>query len=48
MVMVEVPEPAAMDTGPKFTVTPVGCPLADKTTAELKPFDGVTVITVVE
>ena len=38
MVMVEVPEPgAAMDAGVKLTVTPVGCPVADKATAELKP-----------
>ena len=38
MVMVELPEPgAAMDAGLKPTVTPVGCPVADKATAELKP-----------
>jgi len=38
MVMVEVPEPgAAMDGGAKLTVTPVGCPVADKATAELNP-----------
>jgi len=38
MVMVEVPEPgAAMDGGTKLTVTPVGCPVADKATAELNP-----------
>jgi hypothetical protein len=46
--MVEVPDPPAMDAGPKFTVTPVGCPLADKVTAEWRPFDGVLVIAVVE
>ena len=33
-----VPEPgAAMDVGLKATVTPVGCPPADKATAESKP-----------
>jgi len=38
MVMVELPEPgAAMDAGLKLTVTPVGCPVADKATAELNP-----------
>ena len=37
-VMVEVPEPgAAIDAGVKLTVTPVGCPVADKPTAELNP-----------
>jgi hypothetical protein len=36
--MVEVPAPgAAMKVGLKLTVTPVGCPLAVKVTAELKP-----------
>ena len=36
--MVEVPEPgAAKDGGAKLTVTPVGCPVADKATAELNP-----------
>jgi len=38
MVMVELPEPgAAMDAGLKPTVTPAGCPVADKATAELNP-----------
>ena len=38
MVIVELPEPgAAMDAGLKLTVTPVGCPVADKATAELNP-----------
>jgi hypothetical protein len=38
MPMVELPEPgAAMDAGAKLTVTPVGCPVADKATAELNP-----------
>jgi hypothetical protein len=38
MVMLEVPEPGdAMDAGIKPTVTPVGCPVADKATAELNP-----------
>ena len=37
-LMVELPEPgAAMDVGLKDTVTPLGCPLADRPTAELKP-----------
>ena len=36
--MVELPKPgAAMDAGLKLTVTPVGCPVADKATAELNP-----------
>jgi hypothetical protein len=38
MFMVEVPEPgAAIDAGTKLTVTPAGCPVADKATAELNP-----------
>jgi len=38
MVMVELPEPgAAIDAGAKLTVTPAGCPVADKATAELNP-----------
>jgi hypothetical protein len=37
-VAVEVPDPgAAIDDGLKLTVTPVGCPVADNATAELKP-----------
>jgi len=33
-----VPDPgAAMDAGAKLTVTPAGCPVADKETAELNP-----------
>jgi len=36
--MLELPEPgAAMGLVPKLTVTPVGCPLADKVIAESKP-----------
>jgi hypothetical protein len=42
--MVEVPEPgAAMDGGLKLTVMPVGCPVADKATAELNPPEIATV-----
>lgn len=38
IVIVEVPAPgAAIDVGLKVTVTPVGWPLADNATAELKP-----------
>jgi len=36
IVMVEVPAPV-IEVGLKFTVTPVGWPVADKVTAELKP-----------
>ena len=44
MVMAEVPEPgAAIDAGVKLTVTPVGCPVADKATAELNPPEIATV-----
>ena len=43
--MEEVPEPgAAIDPGAKLTVTPVGCPVADKATAELNPPRTPTVI----
>ena len=43
--MLEVPEPgAAMDAGVKLTVTPVGCPVADKATAELNPPEMAVVI----
>jgi len=39
-----VPEPgAAIDVGLKVTVTPEGCPLAVKATAELKPPETVVV-----
>ncbi len=42
--MLEVPDPgAAMDAGVKLTVTPVGCPVADKATAELNPPEMTTV-----
>ena len=45
MVMVELPEPGdAMDVGLKLTVTPAGCPVADKATAELNPPDTAVVI----
>jgi hypothetical protein len=44
-VRVEVPEPgAAIDVGLKPAVTPVGWPVADKATAELKPPETVVVI----
>ena len=37
-VAVDVPEPgAAMEVGLKLTVTPVGCPVAVKATAESNP-----------
>ena len=38
MVMVDEPEAGdVIDDGLKLTVTPAGCPVADKATAELKP-----------
>jgi hypothetical protein len=38
MLIVELPDPgAAIDAGLKLTVTPLGCPLADKLTAESNP-----------
>lgn len=44
-VNVDVPDPgAAMDVGLKLAVTPVGWPLADNATAELKPPETVVVI----
>ena len=44
MVIVEVPDPgAAIDAGLKLTVTPAGCPVADKPTTELNPPDTATV-----
>jgi len=44
MVMVEVPLPgAAIELGAKLTVTPVGCPVADKAIAELNPPETATV-----
>lgn len=44
-VIVEVPEPgAAMDVGLKATVTPLGCPAADKATAALNPPETAVVI----
>lgn len=45
IVMVEVPAPV-MAVGLKPTVTPVGCPVADKEMAELNP--PVTVLVIVE
>lgn len=45
MVMTEFPEPA-MDDGLKPTVTPDGCPLADRAIEELK-FPEMLVVTVV-
>ena len=44
MIIVEVPEPPAIEVGLKVAVTPLGNPDADKATAELKPPEGVTVI----
>lgn len=45
--MLELPEPgAAIVEGMKVTVTPVGCPLAVKATAPLKPPD--TVLEIVD
>lgn len=44
-VMVEVPAPV-MEVGLKLTVTPVGCPLADKAMAESKP--PLTVLVIVD
>ena len=42
--MDEVPEPGdGIDVGVKLTVTPVGCPVADKATAELNPPEMATV-----
>jgi hypothetical protein len=36
--MLDVPDPGdGMEAGVKLTVTPVGCPVADKATAELNP-----------
>jgi len=45
IVMVEVPAPV-IEVGLKPTVTPVGCPLADKEIAELNP--PVTVLVMVD
>jgi len=45
MVMVAEPAPGdAIDVGLKLTVTPVGCPLADKATAEPNPFSVLVVM----
>jgi hypothetical protein len=45
--MVEVPDPgAAIEVGLKVTVTPVGCPLAERAIEELKP--PATVVVIVE
>jgi hypothetical protein len=44
-VILEVPEPGdGIGVGVKPTVTPVGCPVADKATAELNPPEMPTVI----
>ena len=44
--MSEVPEPgAAIEDGLNETVTPAGCPVADKLMAELKPPDTFVVTT---
>ncbi len=44
-VSVDEPEPgAAMDVGLKVAVTPVGCPVAVRAIAELKPPETVVVI----
>ena len=42
--MEAVPEPPTMELGTKATVTPAGCPEADKAIVELKPPEGVAVI----
>ena len=42
--IVELPEPPVIVVGLKLTVTPDGTPDADKTTEEVKPAEGVTVI----
>jgi hypothetical protein len=47
IVMVELPESPAMEVGLKVTVTPLGCPEADRAIDELKPFEGVAVILLV-
>src|ERR1700680_1934671 len=39
-----VPEPPTMELGTQATVTPAGCPEADKAIVELKPPEGVAVI----
>jgi hypothetical protein len=45
MVIVELPEPgAAIGVGLKLTVTPDGCPVADKATEELNPPETAVVI----
>ena len=45
IVMFDVPEPGeGIDVGMKLTVTPVGCPVADKATAELNPPEIATVM----
>ena len=45
IVMPDVPEPGeGIDVGMKLTVTPVGCPVADKATAELNPPEMPTVM----
>jgi len=45
-VISDVPEPgAAMETGLKLTVTPVGWPVADKAMAEAKPLETRVVMT---
>jgi hypothetical protein len=44
MVIVDVPEPPAIEVGLKVAVTPLGSPDADKETLELKLPEGVTVI----
>lgn len=47
MLMVELPDPgAAIGVGTKLTVTPVGCPVADKAIAELNP--PVTAVVIVD
>ena len=47
-VMVDEPDPGdAIEAGLKLTVTPVGWPLADRATADPKPFRALVVMVVV-
>jgi len=39
----EVPEPPVIEVGLKVTVTPLGCPEADKAIVPVKPPEGVAV-----
>ncbi len=46
IVIVDVPAPPAIDAGLKLTVTPVGCPVADKRIVE--PNEGATAVAMVD